>query len=120
MDPYNLLYILGGWTYAGFEIPQNNVQFEMHGGIVGAGFERRISPLWGMKVEYRYTKFQSRTIDLPSSNTSNSSSISPAAPPASGSSSFTQTSTSFSNTAAHFDADMHTVFVGVARYFDTY
>lgn len=119
IDPYNLVYILGGWTYSGFEIPQNDVQFGLHGGTIGAGFERRISPLWGMKVEYRYTKFQSKTIDLQSSTASTLTSTQPATA-TSGSSSSTTTNTSFSNTAAHFNADMQTVLVGVSRYFGTY
>jgi opacity protein-like surface antigen len=119
IDPQDLVYVVGGWTYAGFETPLNSAHFGLHGGTIGAGFERQIAPLWGVKVEYRYTKFLSRTVDLPfsASNTtvSNSNSSSPG-----NTSTLTSASTTSGNTAARFGADMQAVYVGVSRYFGTY
>jgi opacity protein-like surface antigen len=110
IDPYEMVYLIGGWTYAGFETLQNNAQLGLNGGTIGAGYERQVSPLWGIKVEYRYTKFASKTVDLPSTSTSIQNF------PGNGSSS-TSVSTSYINTAASYSANMQTVMLGVSRYF---
>lgn len=110
IDPYEMVYLIGGWTYAGFETLQNNAQLGLNGGTIGAGYERQVSPLWGVKVEYRYTKFASKTVDLPSTSTSIQNF------PGNGSSS-TSVSTSYINTAASYSANMQTVMLGVSRYF---
>jgi len=118
IDAYDLVYVIGGWTYAGFETPQNNARFGLHGGTIGAGVERQISPLWGIKVEYRSTKFQSKTVDLPV--TSSTTTVSPTNNSGGTTSGGTSTFATFTNNAARFSADMQTVWVGVSRYFGTY
>jgi opacity protein-like surface antigen len=111
IDPSNLVYVIGGWTYAGFETSQNNAQLALQGGTIGVGWERQISQVWGIKVEYRYTKFLSKSDDLTSTNVQSSVSNQP--PFATGGS----TTTSFSNTSARFNAELQTVSVGISRYF---
>jgi hypothetical protein len=32
IDPYEMVYLIGGWTYAGFETLQNNAQLGLNGG----------------------------------------------------------------------------------------
>src|SRR5262249_6160361 len=78
-DPQDLLYLIGGWTYGAFEaIPSSDgidgvfqgelkatQRFGLNGITVGAGFERQFASMWSLKGEYRFTQFQSKTIDYP-------------------------------------------------------
>jgi opacity protein-like surface antigen len=115
IDPIDLVYAIGGWTYAGFETPQNSSQFGLHGATIGGGVERQISAFWVIKAEYRYTKFQSKTLDLPSISI-NSSSFS-SSDNQGGTNGGTSTTTNYINNTARFSPDMHVVYVGIARYF---
>jgi opacity protein-like surface antigen len=116
ISPENLIYVIGGWTYGGFEATLSSDQvfsqtlraaesFGANGPTVGVGFETRIGPTWGVKAEYRYTKFQNATVSFPSSYVV----VSPGS---------NQTG-NISNSAT-FSADMHTVMFGASRYFGTY
>jgi opacity protein-like surface antigen len=109
VDPKDLIYLVGGLSYGRFEFADQS--FGAFGGTVGAGWERKITPSWTLKAEYRYTRFQDRTL-TESFSSSNSSSTSGA---------FT-TSNSFSNvfldTNRFSGLDWHTVSVGVSHYFD--
>jgi outer membrane immunogenic protein len=108
VDPKDLIYLVGGLSYGRFEF--NDQSFGAFGGTVGAGWERTITPSWTLKAEYRYTRFQDRTLTESSSSSSNSSS------PGGGS------SNSFSgarlNTSRFSGLDWHTVSLGVSHYFD--
>jgi len=114
-DPQNLLYLIGGWTYGGFEAVQSTddmtvpalrsaQRFGLNGITIGAGFERQFSPMWSLKGEYRFTQFQSKTVDFPTSSLSSSS--------VSGGSVSTTNSSQFS-------ARMQSILVGVSHYFGT-
>ena len=108
VDPKDLIYLIGGLSYGRFEF--NDQGFGAFGGTVGAGWERTITPSWTLKAEYRYTRFQDRTLTESSRSNSNSSS------PGGG------TSNSFSSTrldTSRFSGlDWHTVSLGVSHYFD--
>ena len=78
--------------------------FGTFGGTVGAGWERKITPSWTLKAEYRYTRFQDHTvIEHAASNSSGPGSIS-------------------SNDALQISRisgpDWHTATIGVSHYFD--
>src|ERR1700686_4082882 len=70
-DPKDLIYLVGGLSYGRFEF--NDQSFGAFGGTVGAGWERTITPSWTLKAEYRYTRFQDRTLTESSSSSSSSS-----------------------------------------------
>ena len=86
-------------------------KFGYRQGTVGVGWERQISQLWGINVEYRYTKFLSKSDDLPSNNVQGF--LTAPGPAGSG----TTTITNFSNTSARLNAELQTVSVGISRYF---
>jgi outer membrane immunogenic protein len=105
VDPKDLIYLVGGVTYGQFELLDES--FGAFGGTVGAGWERKITPSWTLKAEYRYTRFQDRTV------TENSNQIS-------SSSGTTSSSTSFAavQSSRISGLDWHTVSIGVSHYFD--
>lgn len=111
VDPKDLVYLVGGLTYGRFEFGDQT--FGAFGGTVGAGWERRITPSWTLKAEYRYTRFQDRTLsaNFPSSNNFTTTNASGA----------TQTDT-FSRASAEINRvsglDWHTLAIGVSHYFD--
>jgi outer membrane immunogenic protein len=105
--PGDLLYLLGGWTYAGFDTTleasgQGNRTFTAFGPTVGAGWERQLGNAWSFRAEYRYARFLDRTLR---SNVSSSLSS-----PGETNASTTKSSTSISS-------DMHLVRLGLARAF---
>jgi opacity protein-like surface antigen len=106
VDPLDLVYVLGGYTYGRFEFGQS---FGLNGGTVGAGWERQIAPGWTLKGEYRYTKFQSK--DLSSTFVSNTVTTN-----ISGGASSTNTSDVAPSTN-RVSADIHSLWVGVSHYF---
>jgi outer membrane immunogenic protein len=106
VDPKDLIYLVGGLSYGRFEFGDQS--FGAFGGTVGAGWERKITPSWTLKAEYRYTRFQDRTV---TENSSVSSSIS--AP-----GSTNTTSSVILDTSRFSGLDWHTVSVGVSHYFD--
>jgi outer membrane immunogenic protein len=106
VDPKDLIYLVGGLSYGRFEF--NDQSFGAFGGTVGAGWERKITPSWTLKAEYRYTRFQDRTLtDSSSSSTSSSGGGS--------SSSFSSTRLDTSRLSG---LDWHTMSLGVSHYFD--
>ncbi len=109
VDPKDLIYLVGGLSYGRFEFADQS--FGAFGGTVGAGWERKITPSWTLKAEYRYTRFQDRTL-TESFSTSNSSSTSGAFTSSSSSSSASLDTNRFSG------LDWHTVSVGVSHYFN--
>jgi opacity protein-like surface antigen len=113
VDPKDLVYLIGGLTYARFEIADGDQSFGGFGGTAGVGWERKITPSWTLKAEYRYTRFQdlTETVSFASSH------------PATTSFSGGGTST-LTNSIANVDTnrftglDWHTVMIGVSHYFD--
>lgn len=119
VDPNDLFYAIGGWTYGNFEYAVSGSAiyggftptiiggqtFGLNGGTVGAGFERRIGGNWALKAEYRYTKFQNKTVNFPYNLNFSTTGENYSSP---------------SNTSSAFSADMQTVLLGVTRYFSTY
>lgn len=71
VDPKDLIYLVGGVSYGRFELLDES--FGAFGGTIGAGWERKITPSWTLKAEYRYTRYQDRTV-TDSLNSSSSSS----------------------------------------------
>jgi outer membrane immunogenic protein len=106
VDPKDLLYLVGGLTYARFDLADES--FGAFGGTIGAGWERKISPSWTLKAEYRYTRFQDRTV----TESVNSTSSSPGAI-------LSSTTTSTAAESSRISGlDWHTVSIGVSHYFD--
>jgi outer membrane immunogenic protein len=110
IDSQDLIYVLGGVTYGRFEWGEET--FGMFGGTVGVGVERQIAPLWTLKAEYRYTKFQNKTINT--SFAGAGSTVSTGFNP--GTESFIEAGT----TANAVTADMHSVMFGISHYFGAY
>ena len=111
VDPKDLIYLVGGLSYGRFEFADQS--FGAFGGTVGAGWERKITQSWTLKAEYRYTRFQDRTLtESFSSSSSGSSSTSGALP---SSNSF---SNAFLDTNRFSGLDWHMVSVGVSHYFN--
>jgi outer membrane immunogenic protein len=106
VDPKDLIYMVGGLTYGRFDLLDES--FGAFGGTVGAGWERKITPSWTLKAEYRYTRFQDRTV----TESSNSTSSSPGATFSSSAASAALESSRISG------LDWHTVSIGVSHYFD--
>jgi opacity protein-like surface antigen len=112
VTPRDLVYGLAGWSYAGFNTTLPNVEdpsFGANGVTVGAGWERQILDTWTLKLEYRYTQFESITVPSFSANSSTR---------------FTQPggvpfslSTSTSNEAARVSPSLHVVRIGLTHYF---
>ena len=65
LDPATLLYAIAGWTGGKFDYQDlvNNTFFEpneyfwANGVSAGGGLERKITPNWALRAEYRYTQF---------------------------------------------------------------
>lgn len=68
VTPRDLAYVIGGYTFGGFE--WNGRSFGLNGATVGAGWEHEIAPSWTFKAEYRYTAFEAK--DLPRADNSTS------------------------------------------------
>jgi opacity protein-like surface antigen len=71
VTPRDLVYGLAGWSYAGFNTTLPNgldPAFGANGITVGAGWERQILDTWTLKLEYRYTQFESITVPTFSSS----------------------------------------------------
>lgn len=103
LDPADLVYVLGGYTYGRFEIGQVGTGFGMDGGTVGVGWERQIIAGWNLRAEYRYTRFASATVNFGETASSVGG---------------TTASTSTLNEAFHFsDVDVQSVWLGVSHSF---
>jgi opacity protein-like surface antigen len=108
LDPVDLVYVIGGYTYARFDF-LNNFGFGMNAGTIGGGWERQIVRGWTVRVEGRYTKFASKEVTSNFSNTSNTSSPS-----------FFGGGTTLTSVSDRFSASMASVLIGVSYYFGTY
>jgi outer membrane immunogenic protein len=79
VDARNMVYGLGGWSFANFstsiESDDGNRTFTANGPAVGAGWERQIADSWSFRAEYRYTKFLDRTLSTQSTFTSTNSNL---------------------------------------------
>jgi len=113
VDPKNLVYLIGGLSYARFEIAADNQSFGAFGGTVGAGWERKITPSWTLKAEYRYTRFQDHTLTTNFNSSSSSTTVFSNNP-----SSFSSSSFANVDTNRYSGLDWHTVAIGVSHYFD--
>jgi opacity protein-like surface antigen len=105
VTPRDLVYGLGGWTYAGFNttLPAAiDPSFGAHGVTVGAGWEREMLDGWTLKAEYRYTKFQGVDVDVATAQRDTSA---------------TSTNLFTSQATAHISPDLHVVRVGLTHYF---
>jgi opacity protein-like surface antigen len=111
-DPKDLIYVIGGLSYARFEFGDQTVG--AFGGTVGAGWERKITPSWTLKAEYRYTRFQDRTVATTFNNSSLGSTTTTFG---GGPGTSTDTSTEVV-TQKVSGLDWQTVMVGVSHYFD--
>jgi outer membrane immunogenic protein len=111
-DRKDLIYLIGGLSYARFELADQT--FGAFGGTIGAGWERKIAPTWTLKAEYRYTRFQDRTLttSFSSAGTGTITSLPAVAP------SVTSTSSASLDTQRFSGLDWQTVMVGVSHYFD--
>jgi opacity protein-like surface antigen len=104
VDPADLIYAIGGYTYGRFEFGQ---AFGLNGGTIGGGWERMIAPGWTLRAEGRYTKFETKTI----SNTFTEA-FTENGP------NFTETGTSSDVSTNRVSADMWSVWLGVTHYFN--
>jgi outer membrane immunogenic protein len=107
VDSADLVYVLGGWTYGRFDYGDHS--FGLHGGTVGAGWERQIAPMWTLRAEYRYTRFQNKTITDSFNSTDTTT----------GTNNSTSTFTAASASTSTFSGvDLQSVMVGVSHYFN--
>ena len=62
-NPNTLLYIIGGYSYAEYEVEANlgglsaDVDEEFHGFHIGAGLEAKLTDAITARIEYRYTEY---------------------------------------------------------------
>jgi opacity protein-like surface antigen len=112
LDPVDLVYVIGGYTYARFDY-LNNFAFGMNGGTIGGGWERQFVHGWTVRIEGRYTKFASKDVTTNSSNVSNTSS-------SSNNIFATSTNTSLTSNTDRFSASVASVLLGLSYYFGTY
>ena len=110
IDPRDLIYAVGGYTYGGFE--WNNRTFGLHGATVGAGWEREVAPGWTFKAEYRYTRFQDRDLPRNTASTSTQTSVS-----TTGAVTTTVTNTTGALTDHVSGVASHTLRFGITHYF---
>jgi opacity protein-like surface antigen len=113
LDPLDLLYVIGGYTYARFDY-LNNYAVGMNGGTIGGGWERQIVRGWTVKVEGRYTKFANKNVTNTSSNTASLPTSSTA-----GTTTIAQTFTdrTVTNVNDRFSASIASILIGVSYYF---
>jgi opacity protein-like surface antigen len=100
VDPADLVYALGGYTYGRFEA--FGTGFGLNGATIGAGWEREIVAGWKLRGEYRYTKFQST--DVTQTFVTNSTTVSATA---------STTNTNVTSQTDHISADMHSLWLGM-------
>jgi outer membrane immunogenic protein len=62
VNPYTLVYGLGGYTEAHFDLPTGTHNGTFSGFSAGAGIETNLMGSWFLKGEYRFSGFESQTI----------------------------------------------------------
>jgi opacity protein-like surface antigen len=110
IDPRDLVYVIGGYTYGGFEWSVRT--FGLNGATVGAGWEHQIAPSWTLKAEYRYTRFEDKDFLRPTISTTNQTQVS-----GSGAVTTTATTSPFANTDRVSGIDLHALRFGITHYF---
>jgi opacity protein-like surface antigen len=110
LDPVDLIYVIGGYTYSRFDY-LNNFTFGMNGATIGGGWERQIVRGWTVRVEGRYTKFASKEVATYTSNTSSSVTSAPFG---------TTTFTALTASTDRFSTSMGSVLIGLSHYYNTY
>ncbi len=68
VNPNTLVYGLGGYTEAKFDLPSGTHNSTFSGFSAGAGIETSLGGPWFLKGEYRFTGLDSQTIFLKNSN----------------------------------------------------
>jgi opacity protein-like surface antigen len=104
IDPRDLIYVIGGWTYGHFT--SDDRVFALHGPTVGAGIERKVGQSWTVKAEYRYTHFLDKDVTTTQPQVQTFTAGTQA-----------QVFTGVSNQIDHFSVNMHTVRLGLSYYF---
>ena len=139
IDPLDLIYVIGGYTYGRFSSPGQvalgSFQFGMNGATIGGGWERRLSPSWTIRGEYRYTEFRGnddQTGGFSSTSSSSTSGLSttttgcntctPSSTTTNGTSTSSNTGSSFSPSSfsAHVSASVQTLRIGIVHYFNNF
>jgi outer membrane immunogenic protein len=112
LDPRDMVYALGGWSFASFSTTLesedflNGRTFTANGPTVGAGWERQIMDLWSFRAEYRYTRFLDRTLGTQTTFSQTNSNLF-----GGGTSMFTSVNTSSTTVSM----DMHAFRLGLTR-----
>jgi len=106
VDPRDLIYVVGGWSYGGFTTFDR--VFELNGPTIGAGWEREVAPSWTIRAEYRYVHFMPKDVPSVSTGTFNQTS---------GTSTFAQTINT--SETDRINVNLHAVRFGIAHYFDS-
>jgi opacity protein-like surface antigen len=106
VDPRDLIYAIGGWSYGGFTTFDR--VFELNGPTVGAGIEREVAPSWTIRAEYRYTHFLPRDVPTGSIGSFNQTT--------NGAQTFVQTFNT--SETDRINGNLHAVRFGIAHYFD--
>jgi outer membrane immunogenic protein len=117
VTPTTLFYGTGGVTYAGFGDGFNSDTFRAWGWSAGGGVEQKLGSNWSVRVEYRFTDFQERTLTTAGSNSSTNSSVNRHALGAV-TGTTVSTGTNASQSAIRYDPQMHTVRLGVVYTFN--
>lgn len=108
VDPWDLVYALGGYTYGRFE--GFGTGLGLDGATIGGGWERYVASGWTLRGEIRYTKFQSRDLTESSASTTTQTVACNCVP----------NIVSMNDTVTrtqHVSADMYSVWLGVAHQF---
>jgi opacity protein-like surface antigen len=110
IDPRDLIYVIGGYTYGGFG--WSGRTFGLNGATVGGGWEHQIAPGWTLKAEYRYSRFEDKDFLRPSSSTINQTTVS-----GTGAVSTVATATATATTDRVSGIDLHALRFGITHYF---
>jgi len=108
VDPWDLVYGLGGYTYGRFE--GFGTGLGLNGATIGGGWERYVASGWTLRGEMRYTKFQSKDFTESSASTTTQTVACNCFPNV----------VSMNDTVTrtqHVSADMYSVWLGVAHQF---
>jgi opacity protein-like surface antigen len=111
VDPRDLVYAIGGWSYGGFTTGAFTTgihPFNLNGPAVGIGVEREVAPTWTLRAEYRYTHFLPKDVAAARTQFDNQT--------------FGTVAAALSDNFIETDrisVDMHTVRFGIAHYFST-
>jgi opacity protein-like surface antigen len=109
VDPRDLVYAIGGWSYGGFTTGAFTTglhPFNLNGPTVGVGIEREVAPAWTARAEYRYTHWLPRDVMAGQTQIDNFT----------GSASSTNSTDTLTETD-RISIDMHAVRFGIVHYF---